>query len=305
MCKRCQTRPVIRLISGEKLCKHCFLKYFEKKVRRTLRVYRLVDKKDYLVVAVSGGKDSLSVLNILNSIYKNNKNIIIQALLIDEGIQGYRNKCIKNAQNYCKKNKIKLTLVSFKKEFNFTLDKIIKGKKPCSICGVLRRNLLNTKARGLGAKKLVTGHNLDDEAQTIIMNQFRRNTDASARLGPITGIEDHKDFVKRIKPFYFMEEKETMTYAFLKNITPEFSECPYSKDSYRSHVRDMLNEFEELYPGIKHSIVLSFLEILPLLKNKKNLNKIKKCKKCHEPCSKDLCQKCKLLDQIKSSKNWF
>jgi uncharacterized protein (TIGR00269 family) len=301
MCKLCDKKPVITLISGEKLCKHCFIKYFERKVRKTIRVHRLIDKKDSLLVALSGGKDSLSVLDILSSIYKNNKSIKIQALLIDEGIKGYRDKCISNAKNYCKKNSIPLRIVFFKKEFGFTLDKVVKGKKPCSICGVLRRYLLNKTARELKAKKLITGHNLDDEAQTILMNQFRKNVDASSRLGPITGIESHEDFIRRIKPFYLMEEKEIMAYAFLKNLTPDFSECPYSKESYRSHIRDMLNELEELYPGTKHSIVSSFLEILPLLKSKKSLNKIKKCKKCNEPCSSDLCQKCFVLNQVKSS----
>src|SRR3989344_3142140 len=92
-------------------------------------------------------------------------------------------------EDYNFKEKDKVNIVSFNKEFGFTLDKIVKGRRPCSVCGVLRRSLLNTKARELGATKLVTGHNLDDEAQTIIMNQFRRNIDASSRLGPLTGNE--------------------------------------------------------------------------------------------------------------------
>ena len=303
MCKRCITKSVIKLSSGESLCKSCFLKYFEKKVRKTIRTNKLVNKKENLLVAVSGGKDSISVLQVLLSIYKGNKNVKISALLIDEGIKGYREECIKKTEEFCKKNKVKLNIASFKKEFGYTLDKIVKRRRPCSVCGVLRRSLLNSKARELGGTKLVTGHNLDDEAQTILMNQFRKNIDASSRLGPITGSENHEDFVRRIKPFYFMSEKEIMTYAFLKNLTQEFSECPYNVNSYRNQIREMLNKFEELYPGTKHSIVSSFIEILPLLKKKEKIGKMKKCKICSEPSSSEVCQKCKVLDEIKSSKH--
>src|SRR3989344_6092493 len=154
MCNNCPKNPVYKLHSGEQLCQNCFFKYFEKKVRKTIRVYKLVEKKDEIAVAVSGGKDSLTVLDILYNIYKENKKITLKALMIDEGIKGYRN------------------------EFSFDLDQVVKGRKPCSVCGVLRRSLLNSYAKKLQVKKLATGHNLDDEAQTIIMNQFRKNIGA-------------------------------------------------------------------------------------------------------------------------------
>ncbi|HIH15325.1 MAG TPA: TIGR00269 family protein [Nanoarchaeota archaeon] len=299
MCNNCPKNPVYKLHSGEQLCQNCFFKYFEKKVRKTIRVYKLVEKKDEIAVAVSGGKDSLTVLDILYNIYKENKKITLKALMIDEGIKGYRNECIAPTKKFCKERKIPLEIVSYKKEFSFDLDQVVKGRKPCSVCGVLRRSLLNSYAKKLQVKKLATGHNLDDEAQTIIMNQFRKNIGASARLGPMTGIEDHEAFVRRIKPLYFMSEKEIMTYAFLKGIVREFNECPYNKESYRNQVREMLNNFEELYPGTKHSIVSSFMEILPALQKQEKKGKIKYCMKCKEPSSQDVCQKCAVLEQLK------
>ena len=193
-------------------------------------------------------------------------------------------------------------IVSYKEKFGFDLDNVVKGRKPCSVCGVLRRNLLNKKAKELGVTKLATGHNLDDEAQSIMMNQFRNNIETSARLGPMTGIEEQEGFVRRIKPLYFITEKEVMTYAFLKNIVDEFNECPYNGESYRNQVREMLNGFEDKFPGTKHSIVASFLDTLPMLKEKyKGEGTIKKCKKCAEPCSQDVCQTCNVLEQLKSS----
>lgn len=299
MCNNCKTKPVFKLISGEPLCKVCYIRYFEKKVKKTIRTYKLVDKEDYIGVAVSGGKDSLTILSILHSIAEQQRKLKLVAILIDEGIKGYRDKSIKDAKDFCKKLSIPLEIVSFKKEYGFVLDKVADKGKPCSICGVLRRHLLNKKARELGVKKLATGHNLDDEAQSVIMNQFRRNIETSARLGPVTGITKDKNFIPRIKPLYLVTEKEVMTYAFLQNIANTFVECPYEQESYRSDVRDMLNNFEAKYPGTKHSVISSFLEILPLLKKSyKKEKKIGVCKSCKEPTSQETCQKCQILASL-------
>lgn len=297
-CKKCKTNPVIKLSNSEiQLCKLCFFKYFERKVLRTITAYKLIENKDHIGVAVSGGKDSLSVLYILSKIC-NKRKIKITAILIDEGIKSYRNKTIQSAKELCKELKVKLNIYSFKKEFEKSLDQMTK-QHPCSVCGVLRRYLLNKYSKKLKITKLATGHNLDDEAQSIIMNFFRRNIKTSARMGPITGVIDTKDFIKRIKPFHFMTERETATYAYLKGFIKEFKECPYSTDSYRGSIRDMLNEFETKYPGTKHNIITSFMEILPLLKEKYKTEKtIKKCKKCKEPSSQDICQACKILDSV-------
>ena len=297
-CKNCKANPVIKLSNSEiQLCKNCFFKYFERKVLKTITVHKLITNKDNIGVAVSGGKDSLAVLYILSKIC-NKRKIKITAILIDEGIKDYRDKTIKTAKKVCKELKIKLNIYSFKKEFGKTLDKM-KKPHPCSTCGVLRRYLLNKYAKKLKITKLATGHNLDDEAQSIIMNFFKRNIKTSARLGPITGVIDTEDFIKRIKPFHFTSEKETATYAYLKGFIEEFKECPYSTDSYRGSIRDMLNEFEVKYPGTKNNIITSFMEILPLLKkNYKSENPIKRCKTCKEPCSQEICQACKVITSI-------
>ena len=301
-CKNCKISPVIQLPNSNiKLCKSCFKRYFEKKALKTIRKYNLIDKKDKIVVAISGGKDSLSVLNLLNKIAESRMNISIAALLIDEGIKNYRNATIKDAKDFCKKNNIELKIYSFKKEFNFTLDQMKKklNTKPCSICGVLRRYLINKKARELKATKIATGHNLDDEAQAILMNQFKNNIQVSARLGPLTGIKRNEKFIPRIKPFYLITEKEVMTYAYLNKLSGKYLECPYESESFRCDVRDYLNDFEQKYPGTKHSIISSFLEILPLLKSKYKFSKIKTCKLCKEPTSGDIFTACETFKQLK------
>jgi len=304
-CKFCLEKPVIQLPNSEKkLCKSCFIKYFERKVIKTINKYKLIEKNDHIVVAVSGGKDSLSLLYLLNKYcQKRNNKIKLSALQINEGIKGYRDSSIEDAKKFCKSQRIKLHIASYEKETGKTLDKVKKKYKDtiaCSMCGILRRYLLNKYSRKMKATKLATGHNLDDEAQSIIMNQFRHNIALSARLGPITGVKKDPRFIPRIKPFYFLTEKEVATYAYLHNLIFKFNECPYCEDSNRFFIRDMLNDAEAKYPGTKHSIVASFIEILPLLKKKYKNQEINSCKLCKEPTSSDICSACKVKEKIKS-----
>ena len=296
-CKNCKTKPVIKLPnSNVQLCKNDFIKYFEKKVTKTIGKYKLIEKGDYVGVAGSGGKDSTALLYILNKLAKKN-NFKVVGIAIDEGIKGYRDQTLKDLKDFWKKEKINLKIYSFKDEFKTTLDKLVKKERPCTICGVLRRTILNKKAKAFKVNKLATGHNLDDEAQSVLMNQFRSNVKLSARLGPITGVVTDIRFIKRIKPLYFLTEKETTTYAYLKGFIGKYMECPYEVDSYRASVRDMLNEFDGKYPGTKHNVISSFLEVLPLLK-KEAQGKIKACSNCGEPCSQDVCQACKLIKRL-------
>ena len=301
----CSEKPVIQLTAGEKLCKSHFTEYFENKVFKTIRQFELLDKEENLGVALSGGKDSLSVLHILNKLSGQNPKIKINAIAIDEGIHNYRDKTLEKAKKFCDENKIFLNIFSYKEEFGLTLDEMLKilDVKPCTICGIFRRYLLNKKSRELKLTKLATGHNLDDECQSIMMNQMKNNIQASARLGPKVGLLQHKDFVQRIKPLYLCTEKEVTTYAFVNNLLDEFNECPNVSQSFRAQVRDMLNNMEQKFPGTKYSIVNSFLQILPLLKQKFKNQAIKICAKCNEPSSNDVCNACVYLEKLKNKVN--
>ncbi|MBT6995674.1 TIGR00269 family protein [Candidatus Woesearchaeota archaeon] len=301
-CKKCKEKPVITLPNNNiSLCKSCFIKYFEAKVRKTVRQYNLFEKGESIAVGVSGGKDSLTTLHVLNDIISKQRTTKIIGILIDEGIHGYRDESIKTAQKYCDENNIKLHIYSFEDEFGYKLGKALKilDINSCSICGVFRRYLMNKAARELKVDRIATGHNLDDESQSIVMNTFRNTMETSARLGPITGIQDDKKFIKRIKPLYFLTEKEIMTYAFIKGLTDNFNECPYAKGSLRSEVRTMINDFDKKYPSTKYSIVNSFLEILPSLKEKYAGSSIKICK-CGEPASNETCQACEYVKRLKN-----
>ena len=298
----CSEKPVTSLYSGEKLCKSHFIEYFESKVFKTIRQFELIEKEENIGVAISGGKDSLTVLSILNRLSKENPKIKITAIAIDEGISGYRDKTLITAKEFCDKNKINLNVFSYKEEFGLTLDEMLKilNVKPCTICGIFRRYLLNKKSRELKLTKLATGHNLDDECQSIQMNQMRNDLKASARLGPKGGLIKTNKFVQRIKPLYLCTEKEVTTYAFINGLLDNFNECPNAVHSYRAQVRDTLNDLENKFPGTKYSIVNSFLQTLPYLKEKFKDGEIKTCKNCSEPSSNDICNACIYVEKLKN-----
>jgi len=291
-CKKCSKNAVF---SQPKYCKKHFMSYVESNIAKTIKKFNLISRRDKIVVAVSGGKDSLSVLYNLRQYNP-------VALAIDEGISGYREKTLADLDNFCKKYDIKLKIVSIKKEFGFTLDSALKKTKlkPCTVCGAIRRYLINKYAKKMKATKLATGHNMDDEAQSILMNLFRNQLEISARLGPMTGLIKDKRFIQRIKPLYFLTEKEITAYSFIKNFGVHYIECPYSTDSYRNYIADALNNEEQKNPGTKANIVKWFLKELPALKKQFATDKIpNSCEMCGEPAHGDICKVCELLEKIK------
>lgn len=271
------------------------MKYYEGKIKKTIRSNKMLNKKDKIAVGVSGGKDSLVLLYLLNKFgYK------VIAISIDEGIKGYRDKSLKYVIDFCK-DKIPLYIYKFKEEFGFMLDEIAKkSKRPqCSYCGVFRRKLLNKYARELGCDKVATGHNLDDEVQSIIMNFFRSEHQRSARMGPITGIIKHKKFIPRVKPLRERTEKEDVTYALIKGIKFYDGECPYIVSAYRVSIRDFLNDLENKYPGTKTSILHSFDRMLPFLQKYYKTTKMpNQCEICGELSKEEICKACEMLKEL-------
>lgn len=300
-------KAVYKLQNGKLLTKQDFVKYFEDKVFKTIRKFEMLNFEDRVVVALSGGKDSITALYLIHK-YMSKKNLQdnITALLIDEGIKGYRPPTIDFAQDFCDKLGIKLEVKSYKKEFGSTQDNnVLKLKdtniSPCNVCGTFRRTALNKGARDLKATKLVTGHNADDESQNILLNVFKNNFKILARLGPKTGILKDKKFVPRIKPLYFCTEKEVRLYTIIKGFDVGFDECPYSRGSFRDNLGEIINKLEDEHKGVKHSILNFYLEIQEEMQKKyveDHENEVSFCTRCGEPSQKVVCNTCELKDLV-------
>jgi len=302
--------PVYRLENGKELTKLEFIKYFENKVFKTIRKFKLFNLEDKIVVAVSGGKDSITVLYLTHK-YLSRKKLEknITALVIDEGIKDYREHTIKSLKEFCKNLKVKLVIKSYKNLFGKSLDtsvKILKDKNKnisaCNLCGTFRRTALNSGARELKATKVVTGHNVDDEAQNILLNVFKNNLKIFARLGPDNGLIRDNMFIPRVKPLYLCTEKEVRLYTILKGFDVKYDECPYSKGTFRDNISSMLNKLEDEHKGIKHSILNFYLDLKDLNKDifvTKFGDKITYCSKCKEPSQRKICNTCILKEILK------
>jgi uncharacterized protein (TIGR00269 family) len=295
----------MRRYSGEKLCKQCFKNSIEDKVRTTISRYKMFEPDDKIAVAVSGGKDSLSLLYILAGIERSFSRASICAITVDEGIKGYRGEALKFAARNCQELGIKHTTVSFKELHKITLDEladIIRDKKenelsPCSYCGVLRRRALNTAARQAGANKLVTAHNLDDETQTILLNIIHGDAIRIARVKPV--LEGKRPrLVQRVKPFCEVPEKEIALYAYLKKIKFQSVPCPYAYTAMRNDIRKMLDAMEEKHTGTKFAIFRSIERIRPALEASAEEEKLQDCKLCGEPTPSEVCKPCQMLQKL-------
>ena len=198
-----------------------------------------------------------------------------------------------------------LRVFSFKKELGFDLkDKKKKierlGISNCYVCSILKRWILNKKAKQLGFDVICTAHSLNDEAETILLNILKGNPELLGKLGPYTGSRDAKEFIKRVKPFYLCSTKEIILYAKIKKIPlPKDSICPMRGKTFRVEIRDWLSKLEKNHTEVKNAIISSFLKIMPLLKQKYKSLDFKKCKKCGYASSQDYCRFCILMKELR------
>ncbi|HJH31637.1 MAG TPA: TIGR00269 family protein [Methanosarcinaceae archaeon] len=295
-CSKCNKDAIIfQKYSGMHLCKKHFIEDVERKIKLTIRKHFNVQKNDIIAIALSGGKDSAVLLYMLHKIFGMRPDIELVAITIDEGIEGYREHTLKTAKELTARLGVRHIIRSFDDEFNTSLDEIIakeREKGACSYCGVLRKTLLNKSAIEVGATKLATGHNLDDEAQTILLNHLRGEVSRIVKLAQPRALEG---LVLRAKPLRYVPEKEVALYALVNDLPVDFSECPYAHEAIRGEVRDMLNDFEVAHPGTKYSLLKGFDKISPIISKEYTDIELAKCSICGEPCSLGICQACRLL----------
>ena len=301
-CSKCGNPKVIikREQSGQLLCKDCFIESIEKKVIKTVRKEKLLDKGDKVLVALSGGKDSVTTLEILNSFRKMNV-IDICAVTVDEGIDNYRQDGVDIAIRHAKRLGIEHKVVSLKDEYGITLDEIMQmenHKGSCSYCGVFRRTIINKAAREMGATKIATGHNLDDEVQAIMMNYLEGNTDNLTKLGAKTESKA-EEFTVKIKPLREIPEREIGIYVVAKELEVHFDSCPYAMQSFRGEVSEVINQLAEKHPTIKYSTLRGYDKIKGILKDGLEKDYAHgRCEKCGEPSANRLCKACSFLEEL-------
>jgi len=309
-CTSCKRRDPVysRVYSGEKLCAKCFTKSIENKVKATIAKYKMFEPDDRIAVAVSGGKDSITLLHILAKFEKLFPKASLCAVTVDEGIRGYRDEALKFAAENCRKLGVAHVTTSFKELFGFKLDELVnllndKGRSTggtlssCAYCGVLRRRALNVAARQMKADRLALAHNLDDEVQTILLNIMHGDAPRIARVKPVLQ-ESHPMFVPRVKPLAEIPEKEIAFFAYQKKIQFQNVPCPYAPTAMRNDIRLMINRLEEKHAGTKFTILRSIERIRPALEAAEKSITLRTCKLCGEPTTGEICKPCEMLRDL-------
>jgi len=298
------------------MCNDCFINSVEKIVNKTISKYNMLDPSDSIVVGLSGGKDSLALLyNLLliqRETYNSKKPI---ALIINEGIEGYRDESIKVAIEFCKKEDIEYHIVSFEDEFGYSLNEIINQKDiskdylyACNYCSTIRRRLLNDHAKKLGGSKLALGHNLTDFAETFLMNILYKRIELIGNQYPLK--EEPKIlrtfFIKKIFPLMRIPEDEIQLYMNLKEIKYYPKHCPYrdSDPILRKRVLQFIQDTKKMSPEIEFNLLSSFLDLSELIYHKNNKHSsYELCQKCGYPSgTKKFCRYCGLQNQLKTNK---
>ena len=279
------------------LCRTHLIADIEQRVLSTVEKNNLISTGDRIAVALSGGKDSTALLILLCRLLPAWKDVSLVAITIDEGITGYREDTVRSAEDLTRRLGIEHHCISFTEQFGEPLDALLKGRESqaCSICGILRKKALKTGAQGVGATKLATGHNLDDEAQSVFMNVLRGDL---PRLVRNSGNDSQGAFIRRIKPLAYISEKEIATYLMLNDAWTSLPECPYTRYALRREVRTMLTTLEYRHPGTMLHLMESKKKIEHYCAGSMAGEPIRQCRECGDPCSGDTCQVCLLCHSL-------
>lgn len=294
-CSRCNNGAVYEAkYSGEMLCGSHLEESVEKRIKREIREQVDFQKNmTRIAVAISGGKDSSVTLYALHNLFKDRKDVQLSAFTIDEGIKGYRDSGLENAEKLCSEMGIKHSTVSFSEVFNTTMDAVVKDDPeviPCSRCGPMRRQLMNVESSNLEADYVALGINLDDYSQSILMNVARGDVERMARMAPHHRKKD--GLIRRILPLRRIPEKEVVLYAILKGIKFDSSWCPYYGKAQRNTFREILDTLEEKTPGASFSILKFADGIRPALESGIENVQLNRCRICGQPTSRDVCATC-------------
>ncbi|KAI4865920.1 adenine nucleotide alpha hydrolases-like protein [Hypoxylon rubiginosum] len=262
LCALCKTERALikRPKNHQKLCKGCFIQIFEDEVHHTIISSNLFFPGEKVAVGASGGKDSTvlaSVLKTLNERHHYGVDLVL--LSIDEGIKGYRDDSLETVKRNAVQYDMPLKIVGYDELYGWTMDQVVEtiGKKGnCTYCGVFRRQALDRGAKILGIKHVVTGHNADDVAETVLMNLLRGDLPRLSRSTSIVTGSDASE-VKRSKPLKYSYEKEIVLYAHHKKLDYFSTECIYSPEAFRGSARSLIKNLEKVRPSAILDVVRS------------------------------------------------
>ncbi len=295
-CRRCGGAAVLELRRhNAAFCAPDYLDFFRNQVREAIRRHRMFTREEPVLVAVSGGKDSLALWDVLIG-----EGYRTTGLYLDLGIFDYSEQSRLRCERFAAERQAPLLVTRVAEEVGAPVPVIkdITRRPPCSGCGLSKRYLMNRVALERGFPVVATGHNLDDEAATLFGSVMHWQTEALARQAPALP-STHPKLVRRVKPLYRLSERETAAYAFLRGIDYIVEECPFARGATSIAHKEVLNRLEEQSPGAKHNFLFGFLDKARAAFERAEAVPLGECTRCGQVTTGAVCAFCKLADQIK------
>jgi uncharacterized protein (TIGR00269 family) len=274
-------------------CKGCFLTVFRNQVDRAIGDGSMIGPGDRVLVAVSGGKDSLALWDVLLGL-----GYAADGLYLGLGIGGYSDRSATLTEAFAEERGARLITVDLAERYGFDIPTAGRkgGRSTCAVCGLSKRYVFNTAALEGGYDVIATGHNLDDEAATLLGNTLRWNTEYIARQSPV--LPAKQGMVKKVKPLHRLSELETAAYAFLRGIDYVVEECPLVEGNTQLRYKEAMNAIEARSPGTKAQFFLGYLDRgLPLFRAEDTAT-LRSCARCGQPTTGTYCAFCRARAQI-------
>ncbi|XP_077221274.1 cytoplasmic tRNA 2-thiolation protein 1-like isoform X1 [Tasmannia lanceolata] len=300
LCSICNQKKAAlrRPKTQQQICRECFYSAFEEEIHAVIVDNQLFKPGERVAIGASGGKDSTVLAHVLSELNRrHNYGLDLFLLSVDEGITGYRDDSLETVKRNEIQYGLPLKIVSYKDLYGWTMDEIVKAiglKNNCTFCGVFRRQALDRGAALLSTDKLVTGHNADDLAETILLNILRGDIARLSRCTLITTGEDGP--IPRCKPFKYTYEKEIVMYAYFKKLDYFSTECIYSPNAYRGFAREFIKDLERIRPRAIIDIIRSGENFR--ISTSAKMPEQGTCERCGYISSQKWCKACVLLDGL-------
>jgi uncharacterized protein (TIGR00269 family) len=307
-CRKCGATAAINMRQHKlALCEEHFLEWAPEQTQRFVEKYRMFAPEDKILVAVSGGKDSLSLWDILHRLGYHADGLYI-GLGIDGGF-GYSDESRRLSEKFAAERGLTLHIVEVEAAYGATIPELAvisnRGRdKPCSVCGLNKRYIMNRAAHDGGYSVLATGHNLDDEAAVLMQNTLNWAGGYLVRQAPVLEA-NRPGLARKVKPLCRFYEREMAAYAIVRGIEYIYDECPYAVGSTTIYYKEILNQMEEKRPGAKLQFYLSFLQAKEagLFARPADAAELHACEKCGQPTSAPgECSFCRLWDKVRAVK---
>src|SRR5512138_797875 len=303
-CKKCGSKAAVNMRQHKlALCKEHYLEWVPEQAERFIKKYGMFSRSERILVAVSGGKDSLSLWDILVRLGYQADGLYI-GLGIDGGF-GYSSESHRLAAKFADEHGLTLHVLDVEQEYGQPIPVMSeishRGQgKPCAVCGLTKRHVMNRIARDRGYDVLATGHNLDDEAAVLFGNTLRWSADFLRRQGPV--LEEMPGLARKVKPLCRFYEREMTAYALLRGIEYIYEECPFAEGSTSIYYKEVLNKLENDRPGAKLTFYLSFLEARErglFAAPPERRQELHPCSNCGQPTTAPgLCSFCRMIDKV-------